>query len=49
MIDGKLQEDLTPLNDVQKRILELMKVPLEAITGSCLDSQKPIFTRAKRE
>jgi hypothetical protein len=34
MIDGKLQEDLTPLNDVQKRTLELMKVPLEAITGS---------------
>ena len=33
MIDGKLQEHLTPLNDVQKRILELMKVPLEAITG----------------
>ncbi len=34
MIDGKLQEQLTPLNDAQRRILELMKVALEATTGS---------------
>src|SRR5882672_10563727 len=27
-IDGKLHEHLTPLNDVQKRILKLMEVPL---------------------
>lgn len=33
MIDGKRREHLTPLNDVQKRSFELMKVPLEAITG----------------
>jgi len=33
MIDGKLQEDLTPLNDVQKRILELMEVPPESYDG----------------
>ena len=29
-IDGKLHDYLTPLNDVQKRILELMEVPPES-------------------
>jgi hypothetical protein len=33
MIDGKLHEHLTPLNDVQKRILKLMEVPLEIYDG----------------
>jgi transposase len=32
-IDGKLHEHLTPLNDVQKRILTLMEVPLEIYDG----------------
>jgi transposase len=32
-IDGKLHEHLTPLNDVQKRILVLMEVPLESYYG----------------
>jgi len=32
-IDGKLYEHLTPLNDVQKRILVLMEVPLESYHG----------------
>ena len=32
-IDGKLHEHLTPLNDVQKRILKLMEVPLEIYYG----------------
>ena len=32
-IDGKLHEHLTPLNDVQKRILTLMEVPLEISDG----------------
>jgi transposase len=32
-INGKLHEYLTPLNDVQKRILALMEVPLEIYDG----------------
>jgi transposase len=32
-IDGKLHDYLTPLNDVQKRILELMEVPPESYDG----------------
>jgi transposase len=32
-IDGQLHEHLTPLNDVQKRILALMEVPLEIYDG----------------
>jgi hypothetical protein len=32
-IDGKLHEHLTPLNDVQKRLLKLMEVPLEIYDG----------------
>jgi transposase len=32
-INGKLHEYLTPLNDVQKRILVLMEVPLESYSG----------------
>jgi transposase len=32
-IDGKLHEHLTPLNDVQKRTLALMEVPLEIYDG----------------
>jgi hypothetical protein len=32
-IDGKLHDHLTPLNDVQKRILALMEVPLESYYG----------------
>jgi transposase len=32
-IDGKLHDYLTPLHDVQKRILELMEVPPESYDG----------------
>jgi len=32
-IDGKPHDYLTPLNDVQKRILELMEVPPESYDG----------------
>jgi transposase len=32
-IDGKLHDYLTPLNDVQKRLLELMEVPPESYDG----------------
>jgi transposase len=32
-IDGKLHDYLTPLNDVQKRILALMEVPPESYDG----------------
>jgi hypothetical protein len=32
-VDGTLHDHLTPLNDVQKRILELMAVPLANYCG----------------
>lgn len=33
IIDGKAHDHLTPLNKVQKRILELMELPLEVYSG----------------
>jgi transposase len=33
IIDGKAHDHLTPLNEVQKRILELMELPLEVYSG----------------
>jgi transposase len=41
--DGKLHDHLTPLNDVQKRILELMEVPLESYYGLVTSFSKTDF------
>jgi transposase len=42
-INGKLHEYLTPLNDVQKRILVLLEVPLESYSGLVTGFSKTDF------